>query len=66
MPPAPSFLTTVNPAKSNYLYFVANNQGGHLFSETYAEHSRKVDIFQKRRASARQTESLRQLGATKE
>ncbi len=57
---------TVNPAKSNYLYFVANNQGGHVFSETYAEHSRKVDMFQKRRASARQTESLRQLGATKE
>jgi len=53
---------TVNPAATNYLYFVANNQGGHVFSETYAEHSRNVDFFQKKRASRRQTKSVRQIG----
>lgn len=53
---------TVNPATSDFLYFVANNQGGHVFSATYAEHARKVDQFQKRRAARRQTESTRQLG----
>jgi UPF0755 protein len=53
---------TVKPADTKYLYFVANNQGGHVFSETYAEHSNHVDHFQKRRATRRQTESLRNLG----
>jgi UPF0755 protein len=55
----------VKPANTRYLYFVANNKGGHIFSETYAEHSANVDFFQKKRASRRQTESLRNLGAVR-
>lgn len=30
------------PAQTNYLYFVANAQGGHCFSPTLAEHNRNV------------------------
>lgn len=39
---------SLNPAQSNYLYFVANKTGGHTFTETYAEHARNVNSFQKR------------------
>ncbi|MBY0369673.1 endolytic transglycosylase MltG [bacterium] len=52
---------TLHPAQTEYLYFVANNQGGHLFSATYAEHSQKVDQYQKRRAT-RNANSERQIG----
>ena len=30
------------PAQTNYLYFVANTQGGHFFSSTLAEHNKNV------------------------
>lgn len=56
-----SLHATVNPANSTYLYFVANNQGGHIFASTYEEHARNVDYYQKRRAS-RQSSSARQVG----
>jgi UPF0755 protein len=53
LPPGPicnpgeaSLRATLNPAKSSYLYFVANNQGQHLFSETYEQHSRNVNTYQ--------------------
>ena len=52
---------TLNPANTNYLYFVANGQGTHLFSETYGQHSQKVDQYQKRRAT-RNANSTRQIG----
>ena len=32
----------LRPAETNYLYFVANTQGGHFFSATLAEHNRNV------------------------
>ena len=32
----------LNPAPTDYLYFVANDQGGHFFSKTLAEHNRNV------------------------
>lgn len=35
-----------NPEKTNYLYFVSNNEGKHLFSETYKEHLVNVEKFQ--------------------
>jgi UPF0755 protein len=56
LPPGPiaspgldAIRATLAPASSNYLYFVGNNRGEHLFSETYEKHSRFVDEYQKRR-----------------
>ena len=39
----------LRPAESSYLYFVSRNDGTHVFSRTYAEHTRAVDRFQRRR-----------------
>ncbi|MFH0974323.1 MAG: endolytic transglycosylase MltG [Spirochaetota bacterium] len=54
LPPTPicspgkeSITAAINPAKSNYLYFVARNDGSHYFSKTLKEHSRAVDYYQK-------------------
>ena len=53
LPPGPiaspglaALKATLNPAQTNYLYFVANGQGKHLFSETYEKHSRYVNTYQ--------------------
>ncbi|MBI4405936.1 MAG: endolytic transglycosylase MltG [Deltaproteobacteria bacterium] len=35
------------PAQSNYLYFVSNNHGKHIFSRSYTDHSRHVNSYQK-------------------
>ncbi|HFB2048877.1 MAG TPA: Endolytic murein transglycosylase [Hyphomicrobiaceae bacterium MAG_BT-2024] len=32
----------LNPKKTNFLYFVADGKGGHIFSNTLAEHNRAV------------------------
>ena len=36
------------PAQNAYLYFVSRNDGTHVFSQTLAEHSRNVEIWQRR------------------
>ncbi len=49
LPPSPicnpgleSLKASLEPAEVDYLYFVADGSGGHQFSRTYQEHSRKV------------------------
>jgi len=53
LPPGPianpgwaSIRAALNPARTNFLYFVSNNKGGHIFSETYLQHQRQVNSFQ--------------------
>jgi UPF0755 protein len=49
LPPGPignpgeaSLRAAFQPTQTNYLYFVANTQGGHFFSSTLAEHNNNV------------------------
>lgn len=44
----------LNPAKTNYLYFVAKMDGTHYFSATLDEHNRAVRKYLKSRASSAQ------------
>ncbi|NDD91667.1 endolytic transglycosylase MltG [bacterium] len=36
----------VNPAQSEYLFFVSQNEGRHIFTKSYEEHSKAVRRFQ--------------------
>jgi UPF0755 protein len=36
----------VKPADSDYLYFVSRNDGTHVFSRSYADHTRAVHRYQ--------------------
>jgi UPF0755 protein len=49
LPPGPignpgeaSLRAAMEPTKTNYLYFVANTQGGHFFGATLKEHNENV------------------------
>jgi peptidoglycan lytic transglycosylase G len=69
LPPGPiaspglaSLEAAVAPAHTDYLYFVANNEGGHNFARTLAEHERNVARYRRglaelRRAGASPMES---------
>ncbi len=50
-PGADSLRAVVEPADTDYLYFVSRNDGTHEFSKTYREHVNAVNRFQKRRRS---------------
>lgn len=69
LPPGPianpglaSLRAAAAPAKTPYLYFVARNDGSHVFATNNAEHNRNVEKFQrqyfrdKRRAQQQQTQ----------
>ncbi len=54
LPPTPicspgkaAITAALNPAPSDYLYFVARNDGSHFFSRTYREHARAVNKYQR-------------------
>lgn len=53
LPPGPianpgldSITAVLQPAQTNYLYFVAKPDGSHAFSATFEEHERNVERFQ--------------------
>ena len=54
LPPGPicspglaSLLAAASPADVPYLYFVSRNDGSHVFSKTFREHTRWVDKYQR-------------------
>lgn len=54
LPPTPiamvgvaSLEAVMNPAVTNYLYFVASGKGGHVFSKSLSEHNRAVRNYLK-------------------
>lgn len=51
----------MNPAQTNYLYFVSRNDGTHIFTATYADHLKAVRSFQLD-PKARAGKSWRDLG----
>ncbi len=60
LPPGPicspgqaSLRAALNPAASNFLYFVSNNHGGHVFARTLAEHRRNVARYRSEVAARR-------------
>ena len=57
LPPGPiatpgraAIAAVLNPAESNYLYFVADGKGGHAFATSLAEHNRNVARWRRLRS----------------
>ena len=61
LPPGPisnpglaALKAAVAPARTDYLYFVANNSGGHAFSRTFEEHLDAITAARRERSGAPQ------------
>ncbi len=70
LPPTPisnpgkeALMATLQPAKSKYLFFVSQNNGTHIFSETYQAHNKAVQSYQVN-SKAREGKSWRDLKKT--
>lgn len=46
-----SIKAVLNPAKHNFLFFVSQNDGTHIFSESYGKHQEAVNKWQKNAAN---------------
>ena len=64
MPPGPianpgeaSLRAALDPQKTDYLYFVANTEGGHFFSKTLAEHNANVARYRRLRVEQEKKQS---------
>jgi UPF0755 protein len=55
-----SLAAVMKPAHSEFLYFVSKNEGTHVFTKTYEDHTKAVQSFQVN-PSARQDKSWRDL-----
>ena len=60
LPPGPinnpgrqSILAALYPAKHNYIYFVADNNGRHRFARNYEEHQKNVRLYRKAKQLAK-------------
>jgi UPF0755 protein len=65
LPPGPianpgvaALRAVVEPAQTDYLFFVSRNDGTHEFSRSYRDHVNAVNRFQKRRVNRTQHSSL--------
>jgi UPF0755 protein len=57
-PGAMSLRAALNPAPTDHIYFVANAEGGHIFSRTLTEHNRNVAQYRRLIAEQRRAARL--------